>query len=118
MISGISAGLSALNAIQTRTNSTANNIANVNTDGFKATKVTLVEGAVQGGVGTNTERVKTPGPIVYEQSSTGDNLIEKSNVDLTEEMPTMLIDRRAYQANIKMIQAQDDMLGSLLDIKG
>jgi flagellar basal body rod protein FlgG len=118
MISGIAAGLSALNAIQTRTNSTANNTANVNTDGFKKTRVTLVEGAVQGGVEANVQKVETPGPMVYEPTSGGDTLVEKSNVDLTEELPTMLIDRRAYQANIKTIQTQDEMLGNLLDIKG
>lgn len=118
MISGIAAGLSALNAIQTRTNATANNTANINTDGFKRTRVTLVEGAVPGGVGTTVQRVETPGPLVYEQTTQGDTLVEKSNVELTEELPTMMLDRRAFQANIKTIQAQDEMLGSLLDIKG
>lgn len=118
MISGISAGLSALNAIQTRTQSTANNVANVNSDGFKKTRVTLVEGEVQGGVSVNVQKVETAGPLVYEPTEGGDTLVEKSNVELTEELPRMLIDRRAFQANIKTIRAQDEMLGSLLDIKG
>ena len=117
MLSGISLGLSALKAIQTRTQSTANNTANVNTDGFKKTRVTMVE-AVPQGVTTNVQRMDTPGPMVYEPTQEGEVLVEKSNVDLTEELPQMLIDRRAFQANIKTIQAQDEMLGSLLDIKG
>ncbi len=62
-------------------------------------------------------KIETPGPLVYEQTKEGSTLVEKSNVDLTEEMPQMLINRRMYQANIKAIQIQDEMLGSLLDIK-
>ena len=118
MLAGIYSGLSALNAIQTRVAVTANNTANVNTDGFKKTRVTLVEGAAPGGVTTNIQRVETPGPLVYEPTEQGEALLEKSNVDLTEELPGMVIDLRAFQANIKTIQAQDEMLGSLLDIKG
>ena len=119
MISGIYSGLSALNAIQTKTNSIADNTANVNTDGFKKTKVTLREGRPQGtGVQAYVQRIETPGPKVYEQTSKGDTLVEKSNVDLTEELPQMLLSRRNLQANIKAIQTQDAMLGSLLDIKG
>lgn len=117
MLPGISAGLSALNAIQTRVQSTANNTANVITDGYKKTRVTLLEGDPQG-VTVNVQRVETPGALVSEATEAGNTLVEKSNVDLTEELPTMMIDRRAFQANIKAIQAQDEMLGSLLDIKG
>jgi len=55
--------------------------------------------------------------MLYEPMQEGQVLVEKSNVDLAEELPRLMIDRRAFQANIKTIQAQDDMLGSLLDIK-
>lgn len=115
MLSGISSGLSALKAIQTRTQSTANNTANINTDGFKKTRVTMVEAGTQG-VTAQVQRVETPGAMVYESTQAGEVLVEKSNVDLTEELPQMIIDRRAFQANIKTIKAQDEMLGSLLDI--
>jgi len=117
MLNGISSGLSALKAIQTRTQSTANNVANLNTDGFKKTRVTMVEGAPQG-VAASVQRVEAPGPLVYEPQGQSEGLVEKSNVDLSEELPQMMLDRRALQANIKTIQAQDEMLGSLLDIKG
>ncbi|MBA3016276.1 MAG: flagellar basal body protein [Proteobacteria bacterium] len=118
MISGIHSGLSALNAIQTKTQVTANNVSNVNTDGFKKSRATLVEASPQAaGVTIQIEQMATPGPMLYESTEKDDSLVEKSNVELTEELPRMLIDRRAYQANIKSIQAQDEMLGSLLDIK-
>jgi flagellar basal-body rod protein FlgC len=41
---------------------------------------------------------------------------ETSNVDLSEELPNLMIAKRGYQANIKAIQTQEKMLGSLLDI--
>jgi len=67
MLSGISSGLSALNAIANRTQSTANNTANVNTDGFKKTRVTMVEAEPQG-VTTNVQRVETLGRMLDEQT--------------------------------------------------
>lgn len=116
MISGIDSTLSALQAIGKKTESVANNMANVNTDGFKKTKVTLHEGSQQSVV-SHVRKVETPGPMVYEQTANGSELVEKSNVELTEEIPQMMLNQRFYEANIKMVQVQDEMLGSLLDIK-
>lgn len=116
MVTGIYSGLSALRAIQTKTQTTANNVANINTDGFKRSRTSLVEGNPDG-VEVTITQIKTPGPQVYEQTPKGTELIEKSNVDLAEELPSLALSRRAYQANIKAIQAEDDMLGMLLDVK-
>ncbi|HFQ81451.1 MAG TPA: flagellar biosynthesis protein FlgC [Desulfobacterales bacterium] len=117
MISGISSGLSALRALTVKTNSIADNTANVNTDGFKKTRVTLHEGPAGGGtVSAYVQRLNTPGPKVYEQTPKGETLVEKSNVDLTEELPALQLNRRYFEANIKAIQTQDKMLGSLLKI--
>jgi len=116
MINGIGSSLSGLLALQKKNESIANNTANVNTDGFKKTRVTLQEGA-EGTVTTNIETVSTPGPMVYEQTTEGQTLVEQSNVDLAEEIPQQLMNKRFYQANLKTIQTQDEMLGSLLDIK-
>ncbi len=117
MISGISSGLSALKALTVKTNSIADNTANVNTDGFKKTRVTLHAGAPGSGtVSAYVQRLNTPGPKVYEQTSKGETLVEKSNVDLTGELPALKLNRRYFEANIKAIQAQDKMLGTLLDI--
>lgn len=117
MIGGIYSGLSALRAIQTKVDSTANNTANINTDGFKKTQVNLVGGAPHT-VTAEVRKVETPGPLVYEQGPDGAGLVEKSNVELSEEIPNMMLSKRAFQANVKAIQAADEMLGYLLDIKG
>ncbi|MBU0728243.1 MAG: flagellar hook protein FlgE [Proteobacteria bacterium] len=46
------------------------------------------------------------------------NALEQSNVELAEELPNLMITKRSFQANLKVLKAEDEMLGSLLDIKG
>jgi len=116
MVFGIYSGLSALQAIGLKTQTTANNVANINTDEFKRSRATLVEGNPSG-VDVTISKIETPGPLVYEQTPKGTEPIEKSNVDLAEELPNLMLSKRAYQANIKTIQVEDEMLGMLLDIK-
>ena len=116
MISGIHSALSGLTAIQKKMESTANNVANLNTDGYKKTRVTLHAQEPQG-IQAVAQQSQTPGPIVYEQTPEGESLVEKSNVELTEELPTMMLSRRFFQANLKIVRVEDEMLGSLLDIK-
>lgn len=116
MLSGIYSGLSALQAAQTKAQSSANNTANINTDGYKKTKVTIHEQEPQG-VTAHVSRIETPGPLVYEQTSQGTTLVEKSNVEIAEEITEMMISKRTYQANLKTIQAENEMLGMLLDVK-
>lgn len=117
MISGINSALSGLMAFQKKVDSIANNVANVNTDGFKKTRVTLSEQDPQG-VTANAEKIETPGPLVTEQTPDGEQLVEKSNVELSEELPNLMLSRRFFEANLKTIQTEEEMLGSLLDIIG
>ena len=117
MIVGMYSSISGLQALGKKLEGTSHNIANVNTDEFKKTKVTLLEGKPLG-VTVHTEQINTPGPQVLEQTSNGSELIEKSNVELSEEIPNLMLTRRFYQANLKTLKVADDMLGSLLDVKG
>jgi flagellar hook protein FlgE len=115
MITGIYSAMSGLYSIQKKTASTANNVANVNTEGYKTTRVTLANMEPQG-VKPHVSKVDTPGPLVQEPAPDGGmTLVEMSNTDLSREIPNMMLNRRFYQANIKTIQIQDEMLGSLLD---
>jgi len=116
MISGIHSALSGLTAIQKKIESNANNVANINTDGYKKTQVTLYAQDPQG-IQAVVQQDQTPGPMVYEQTSAGETLVEKSNVELSEELPNMMLSRRFFQANLKTVQVQNEMLGNLLDIK-
>jgi len=94
---------------------TANNIANVNTEEFKKSRATMIEG-VNGGVEVDVEKVNTPGHRYQELR--GDQMVEKetSNVNLEEELPDLMVTQRTYEANLKILQTRDKMLGSMLDI--
>ena len=117
MISALNTTVSALRAFATKLGVTADNIANVNTDGFKKSRATLQEDR-NGSVRVEITRDESPG-FIYDQVQNGeDPEKEASNVDLSEEIPDLMITKRAYQANIKAIDAQDEMLGSLLDTVG
>ena len=116
MISAYQSALSALQAFGTRINSNANNIANSITDGFKRTDVALSNLQPQG-VKATVEKVNSQGSMVYKETNSGIELIEQSNVDLVNEMTDMTLNADYYKANLKTIQASDQMTKSLLDIK-
>jgi flagellar hook protein FlgE len=44
------------------------------------------------------------------------NALEESNVDLAQEFVNMTILQRSYEANLKVIQVEDEMKGDVLDI--
>ena len=117
MISALNGTVSALRAFVTKLGVTGNNIANVNTDGFKKSRATLQEDQ-NGGVRVEISRDNSPG-FRYDVVE-NDEVVEKetSNVDLTEEIPDLMMSKRAYQANLKVLETQDEMLGSLLDTIG
>jgi flagellar basal-body rod protein FlgC len=117
MIPSVNSTLSALQAYRKSMRVTANNIANVNTEEFKKSRASLKEG-VNGSVEVAVSKVNTPGHRYQEFD--GDQMVEKetSNVELAEEIPDLIITRRTYQANLKVLQTRDKMLGTTLDILG
>ncbi len=108
--------MQGLQAYGTRLNSNANNIANVSTEGFKKTRVTLWQQAPQG-VTANVEPVDSPGNIRLEETPEGLQGIEYSNVDLAEELPNSHLNAIFYQSNLKTLQTANEMTASLLSIK-
>ncbi|QLA16996.1 hypothetical protein GD605_13305 [Desulfolutivibrio sulfoxidireducens] len=125
MIEGVSSNIQALSAIGVSQAVTANNVANVNTDGYQTARVTLETG--QGGTGVSVQEVardQTPGPMYFENrpEETEDGVsrsytaVEASNVDLPVQMVRMLLDHNAYSANIAAIRTQDELVGSVLDM--
>ncbi len=111
MIAGISSSIAAIYAFGSKLAGTANNIANVNTDGYKKTVSTISEGK-QGLPETNQGKSSTPGPIVQVEGL----FKETSNVDLAEEFPQMVLAQRGYEANIKSLQTQAELTKLLMDI--
>jgi len=114
MISGISSSLSGLFAFGGKLSNAAGNVANVNTEKYKRTAATIVEDK-KGLPRVSLEKLYTPGPIIEETDGT---VRELSNVDLAGEFPQMMISQRGYEANIKALKTQSEMIGSLLDMIG
>ncbi len=114
MISGIQSALSGARAFQRQVDVTANNVANVNSREFKKSRVTMEEGQAAG-VKAVATRVETPGPLM---ASGAGPPVEGSNVDLAEELTGLLIGQRGFAFNLKMIEAEDELMGTLLDTVG
>ena len=116
MTQAINAALSALGALGVKLSVTANNIANVNTDGFKKSRA-ILEDADPYGVTVSISQADTPGGPVPSADGTP-QMQESSNVDLGEEIVNLNLTERAFEANIKPIKAEEEMTGKLLDILG
>lgn len=91
MMPAMSATLSALEGFGKKLAITADNIANVNTDGYRKKRALSQEG----------------GP--------GGAAREGSNVALEEELPELVVTVYGFKANLKTLKAQDEQLGHLLD---
>jgi flagellar basal-body rod protein FlgC len=114
MTLSISTSISALNALGKRQATSANNIANSDSEGFKKSRVVLEEGA-KGTVTAKTQAVNTPGTMINQPDG---SLTETSNVDLATEITTMMPTKHAYQANLKALQAAAEMEKTTLDLIG
>ena len=112
MVTGIGASLAGLAAFEKKVAASANNIANSNTAGYKKTEAVIGEDAA-GLPEVNLKRIDTPGPLVPEEDGT---FTEQSNVDLAQELTQNMVAQKGYEANIKALKTQDNMLGMTLDI--
>ena len=115
MTFSIQSTLSAIQAFGTKMGVTANNIANVETEEFKKSTATLVEGPKEN-VEVEITQPDIPGSVVAEVTDGQLTEKEMSNVDLAEEIPQMMLAQRGYEANLATIRTQDEMLKSIIDI--
>lgn len=124
----IDSNISALSAFGTGVAVTANNIANVNTEGFRASTTVLETGPQDQGVRVaDIEKDNSPGPLIQSLQRVEDpqtnrvetqwNYVEGSNTDLVREMVNMNAYQNAFNANVTAINAQSEMQGTLLDLK-
>ena len=98
----ISTNVSSLQANQVFMNANANNIANVNSDGF---------------IPTDTRMVDEKTSVRAQTRLADDNGSSKSQTDLAKELPDQVIIGGVEKANVSAIKTQDEMFGTLLDIK-
>ena len=90
-------GTSSLNAHQAFVNNTSHNIANVNSKEFSAISSNLSEGS--------------EGSVNLQSKSSNEG------TDLNKEMPNLIVGEKGHSANAKSVKTQDEMLGTVLDLK-
>lgn len=100
MASISSIGSSGLQAAQLRLDASANNVANMNTPGYRREVVAQQEAKGSAGVTATIERESSEKGVALEQEA-------------VEQMSATY----AFKANLQTIKAQDQMMGSLLDVK-
>lgn len=98
----ISSNISSIQSHQTMMNTTANNVANVNSGGF---------------VPSDTRMSSNEGSVSAIVRKASDNGSVNSQTDLAKEIPDQIVAQDATAANVSAIKTQDEMFGSLLDIK-
>ena len=91
-----STALSGLNAAQTRLGAAANNIANMNTPGFRRDEVSAVPQA-GGGVSVSVQKADAEGP------------------DMLRDIVDQNMATYEFKANLQVLKTAREMTGSLLD---
>ena len=94
----ISTALSGMNAASLELATSAHNIANTQTPGFRRQSVTR-QATEGGGVSAAVTQAAEPGE------------------SLAEDIVTQMSASYAFKANLKVLKTQDEVLGSLLDIR-
>jgi flagellar basal-body rod protein FlgC len=97
MNSSINTAGSALQAYGTSAQITAHNAANLNSDGFKASRTLFQESAASG--------------VSVSVSPTEDT------VDISREATNLISDSQGFKANVNVIKTADEMTKELLSIK-
>lgn len=98
----ISNNISSIQAHQTMLNTSGNNVANVNSDGFRPSDTRITD---------NGDSVSAHNVVADDTGST------RSQTDISKEIPDQIIAQDATAVNVSVIKTQDEMFGSLLDIK-
>ncbi len=111
MVNAVGSALAGLSVHSTKVGTAAHNMANINTDEFKKDRVTIHSNEV-GQPEANIEIVDTPGYKI--KGPEGE--VETSNVDLAEEAVNLKLGKTGYEANLKVLQAEQDIWKSVLDI--
>ena len=100
MLGPIYSAFGGLSNASKRLQNSAKNLSNMQTPGFKKHQVNTVGIPDVGGNGTVLS-----------------GFLEGPNIDMTEKMVDQITTKVAFKVNVNVIKANEEMLGSLLDIK-
>lgn len=95
-----SIGSSGMQAAQLRLDASANNVANANTPNYRRQTVAQEAAADNAGVRATVQREQ-----------------EEKAVQLEQEAVEQMAATYAFKVNLQTVKAQDQMMGSLLDVK-
>jgi flagellar basal-body rod protein FlgC len=121
----LTAASNALSAFARRQAVTAHNIANINTDGYKAKSLPLEElPDRQGAQAQKVQEDSSPGPlkegIVEKNGENGSRFemqtVEGSNTSLVNELTSLMQNENAFEANAKVVRVSQEMSGRILDL--
>ena len=104
---------SGIVAAATKLQVNANNVANANTNDYQTQRVDLVESPA--GVEARAASVGAPNRADAAANPNGNSPSPPSDVNLADEMVSMVANENFYQANMQALNAADDMMGTLLD---
>ena len=99
----VSNNISSIQAHTTMLNTSGHNVANINTDKFVPGDTRI----------TNSSNSS----VTAYNVNADDNGSTKSQTDLAKEIPDQIIAQDATSVNVTAIKTQDEMFGTLLDIK-
>lgn len=122
LFSSLTASASGMTAERVRMDVVADNLANVNTPGFKRGTVTFGPSFDEtlGGVRVvSLNKDNAPGRRVYQPgnpSAGPDGYVEMPNISTVVEMVDMMTATRAYEANVAAVQAAKQMAMKALEI--
>ena len=135
MMNAMLSSASGLRVHKTKMDVIANNIANVNTNGFQSSSVGLTESfsqtmqqarsAADNNAGTNPMQVGsgvsvgsiTRNPMQGAQRVVDGTVETMSNTDLAMEITSMIVTQRAFEANARAIPVADSMLEELTNLR-
>jgi flagellar basal-body rod protein FlgC len=115
----------ALQAISVSQQVAANNVANLNTNEFRSSRVECETGPDGRGVRVaDIYENPAPGPLVsegeYDETAEGiryeEAWVEGSNTDLAAEMVRMIENEHAFAANVVALHTSLDMTGVFIDM--
>jgi len=127
MMLSVNTSLSALMAYGKQMGVHANNIANMHSRDFNKSRALIKEGADRT-VSVDIEQIESPAHPITGISESGiaeneprsadtvpdDSLL--NNVDLATEIVEINIVQDGYKANLKIIETQNEMIGTILDL--
>ena len=127
----LSTALSGLTAQAKKLEVSASNVANLRSLGVQpgssqpqagefAPQQTALISTAGGGVRAEPVPVSPASVPSYEPGAPdadGNGVVPRPNVSLEQEIVTQIEAQRAFEANLKVIEAEDDLLGELLDIR-